>query len=81
MKLWDMILAGLLFAGAVWYLYRKIVKGHGFCPGCDQGCSNKQPQAEIKKTTGYKNPSKEAETKYCVQEHLLKDTPSSFKQN
>ncbi len=59
MKLWDMILAGLLFAGAVWYLYKKIVKDHGFCPGCDQGCSSKQPQDEIKKTTGCKNSNKE----------------------
>lgn len=38
MSFWDMLLAGTVFAGALWYLYQKIVKDKG-CTGCSSSCA------------------------------------------
>ncbi len=59
MEFWDMVLAGALFTGALWYLVRKAMKNRGFCSGCDQGCGCNEPQTEIKKAVGCNNNSKE----------------------
>ncbi|PIE65371.1 MAG: hypothetical protein CSA26_03340 [Desulfobacterales bacterium] len=40
MGFWDMLLAGVLFLGALWYLYRKIVRNRGCTCGSSE-CSQR----------------------------------------
>ncbi|KAF0145811.1 MAG: hypothetical protein FD156_489 [Nitrospirae bacterium] len=40
MGLIDILLMGLIIAGAVYLLYRSLWKKKGHCPGCDSGTCN-----------------------------------------
>jgi hypothetical protein len=39
----DFAIASVVLAGALWLLYRSVVRGQGACHGCSAGACGKRP--------------------------------------
>jgi hypothetical protein len=40
----DLAIASVVLAGALWLLYRSVVRGQGACHGCSGGSCGKRPE-------------------------------------